>query len=183
MIEQADGDVVPVPTDDLRELILELDGLTEAGDLGRFIGRIQPLGKDLASSASAGVRIMSMASAKGLTVEATIVAAGENEVIPRPGADVHEERRLLYVALTRARKVVYATSAPRRTGPSARAGGGRPVTRRSYSDLLQGGPVPSQDGRCLHRFPLVSAHRATVSKAADAVSRGLVQGIVANGTK
>ena len=44
MIEQADGDVVPMPTDDLRELILELDGLTER-DLGRFIGQIQPLGR------------------------------------------------------------------------------------------------------------------------------------------
>lgn len=146
MIDQADDGAVPSPTEELRELLLELDGLSEAGDLGRYIGQIQPLAKDLASGRSAGVRIMSMASAKGLTVEATVVAAVENEVIPRPGADIHEERRLLYVALTRAKKAVYATWAQRRTGPSARAGGGRAVARRSVSDLLNGGPVRSEDG-------------------------------------
>lgn len=87
-----------------------------------------------------------MASAKGLTVEATLVAAVENDVIFRPGADVHEERRLLYVALTRAKKSVFATWAQRRTGPTARAGGGRAMTHRSDSDLLHGGPVQSEDG-------------------------------------
>ncbi len=146
MIEQADDDAVPTPTEELRKLLLELDALSEAEDLGRYIGQIQPLAKDLASSRSAGVRIMSMASAKGLTVEATIIGAVENEVIPRPGADVHEERRLLYVALTRAKSAVYATWAQRRTGPSARAGGGQAMVRRSYSDLLYGGPVSSEDG-------------------------------------
>ena len=87
-----------------------------------------------------------MAAAKGLTVRATILAALEEGVVPRPKADLAEERRLLYVAMTRAREFGYGTWARRRTGPTARAGTPRVQERRSHSHFLNGGPVQSQDG-------------------------------------
>lgn len=62
----------------------ELDGIVDQAEtLGRYLGQIQPLGADLGSARSDGVRFMSMASAKGLTVEAAIVAAVEDGLTPR----------------------------------------------------------------------------------------------------
>lgn len=147
IIDNAGGDVVPALTDDLAELLLALDTLVEpTQDLGRYLGQIGPLGKDRAAQESSGVRIMSMASAKGLTARATIVAALEEGVVPRPNADLAEERRLLYVAMTRPKEFLYGTWARRRTGPTARAGAPLVSERRNPSSLLAGGPVESEDG-------------------------------------
>lgn len=147
MIETAGDDVVPAPSDVLRELLLALDEVAEPdASLSRYLGQIAPLGRDRASTESEGVRIMTMAGAKGLTVRATIIAALEEGLIPRPGFDLHEERRLLYVAMTRAREFLHGTWARRRTGPTARAGLPQVMERRSHSSLLTGGAVESQDG-------------------------------------
>jgi DNA helicase-2/ATP-dependent DNA helicase PcrA len=142
-----DGDVMPVPTPGFRDLLLELDAVAEADQaLGRFMAQIQPLGEDLAAARSGGVRIMGMGRAKGLTVRAAIVAAVEDNVIPRPEADVAEERRLLYVAMTRARSYLYITWARRRRGPTARSGTEQVWELRRHSRFLEGGPVESTDG-------------------------------------
>jgi len=152
MIEAGGDGVVDGPSNELRELLLGLDELAEPEvSLGRYLGQIAPLGKDRAANESAGVRIMTMAGAKGLTVRATIIAALEEGIIPRPNADLHEERRLLYVAMTRAREFVYGTWARRRTGPTARAGLPRVQERRSHSSLLNSGPVQSEDGQAYIR--------------------------------
>ncbi len=138
---------VPPPSDGLRALLVALDGLAETHEgLGRFLGQISPLGKDLQANTTAGVRIMTMAGAKGLTVEATIIGGLEEGLIPRPNAKVQEERRLLYVAMTRAKKFLFGTWARRRTGPTARAGDPRVQGRRTHSSFLDGGPVVSEDG-------------------------------------
>lgn len=143
----AGGDVAPTPSDDLRELFLSLHAVVEpAQSLGRYLGQVGPLGRDIAVARSAGVRIMTMASAKGLTVRATIIGAVEEGIIPRPDCDLSEERRLLYVAMTRAKDILFCTWARMRRGPTARAGQPRVATPRPYSSFLRGGPVPSQDG-------------------------------------
>lgn len=134
-------------TDELRATLNGLDDLEDpADDFARFLNQIAPAGKDLVASSSEGVRIMTMASSKGLTVTATIVAAVEEGIMPRPEADLAEERRLLYVAMTRARKHLFCTWSRRRTGPTARAGAPNVGAFRTYSTFLQGGPVNSQDG-------------------------------------
>lgn len=109
---------------------------------------------------------MSMTMSKGLTVSAAIVAAAEDGVIPRPDAAIDEERRLLYVAMTRARLLQYVTWAARRTGPTARAGAPRVGQRRNVSRFLRNGPVASQDGEAYIRDRWTQLPRAERTAAA-----------------
>lgn len=147
IVNLAGGPVVPTFSPELASILVELDGLVEApGDFGRYLNQVQPLGRDLAASREDGVRFMTMASSKGLTVQATIIIAAEEGVIPRPEADLAEERRLMYVALTRARRFVYATWARRRFGPTARSGRPNVAQRRSPSSYFRDGPVQSAEG-------------------------------------
>ena len=147
MIAQAGSTLVPIPSDAFVELLQAVDGMVEEeGDLGRYLGQLTPLGKDWAQAHSDGVRFMTMASSKGLTVRAAILVALERGLLPRPDQDAAEERRLLYVAMTRAREHVYGTWARTRTGPTARAGAPNVRGRRALTPFLEGGPVESQSG-------------------------------------
>jgi DNA helicase-2/ATP-dependent DNA helicase PcrA len=139
--------IVPALTAEFAELLYALDGLSETEQrFDRYLSQIGPLGKDRALAESPGVRIMTMGGAKGLTVRATIIAGLEDGIVPRPGSDLAEERRLLYVGMTRAKEFLYCTWARRRTGPTARMGAPRVQVRRRHCSFLDGGPVDSIDG-------------------------------------
>ena len=146
IVEQGGKGVLPAPSEDLRNLLIDLDGLIEEGlPLGRYLAQVEPAGKDLGHTRGHGVRLMNMGGSKGLTVRATIVAGVEHGLIPRPDQDLSEERRILYVAMTRAKEYCFCTWAQRRKGPTARAG--HAVRgRRGVCEFLRGGPVDSQDG-------------------------------------
>jgi DNA helicase-2/ATP-dependent DNA helicase PcrA len=148
MVDLAGDDQVPAFSPELAEILAALDELSETpGDFGRYLNQVQPLGSDLAASREDGVRFMTMTSSKGLTVQATIIIAAEEGIIPRPApASLTEERRLLYVALTRARRFTYATWSRRRFGPTARSGQPNVAQRRSPCSYLRDGPAPSVDG-------------------------------------
>ena len=64
------------------------------------------------------INVMTMHAAKGLEFPVVFVIGCEEEIIPfyRPGQkqDVAEERRLLYVGMTRAEKHLYITYAKKR---------------------------------------------------------------------
>jgi len=157
ILRTAKGGIAPAPSKDLAELLLAMDDLVEEEQgLGRYLSQIAPLGRDRAQAESKGVRIMTMGGAKGLTVEATIVMAAETGVIPRPDCEIAEERRLLYVAMTRAKRYLFVTWARRRKGPTARAGAGARERRvgvyRRYSHFLDDGPVKSQEGTGFIRY-------------------------------
>lgn len=146
--DQGGGEVptVTTVTDELRTLLLRIDDVVETGSsLGSYLNQISPLGKDIAFAEAEGVRIMTMAGSKGLTVEATIVIGLENGIVPRADANMSEERRLLYVAMTRSKRFLYCTWSRRRTGPTAQAGNVGPGLR-SHSAFLNGGPATSQNG-------------------------------------
>ena len=67
------------------------------------------------------VAVMSMHSAKGLTYDVIFIIGMDEEILPDPDfGDVNEQRRLCYVAMTRARKELFVCHANRRTGPPAR---------------------------------------------------------------
>jgi DNA helicase II / ATP-dependent DNA helicase PcrA len=130
------------------ELLTEIDTVVDRTEgLGRFLGQVQPVGNDLRSGRGAGaVRLMRMASSKGLTVRAAIVVGVEEGVVPLADRDPAEERRLLYVAMTRSTEFLFLTWSSRRIGPTARTGAQRVGQARNRSPLLTHGPVPSQDG-------------------------------------
>lgn len=154
MIEAAGDDVAPAPSDACRELLLALDDIVDPDqDFGRYLSQITPLGKDRALAEGSGVRIMTIIGSKGLTVRATIVAGLDDGIVPRPDADPNEERRLLYVAMTRAKEFLFGTWAGRRSGPTARAGGQKARDRRQHSQFFDGGPVRSQDGQAYLTTP------------------------------
>jgi DNA helicase II / ATP-dependent DNA helicase PcrA len=65
------------------------------------------------------IQIMTMHTAKGLTADAVIVAACDDQLVPGDTEDRRElddQRRLLYVSLTRARHFLFVTYARRRAG-------------------------------------------------------------------
>ena len=55
-----------------------------------FVSRFGLRLREQVEADQSGVRLMSMAQSKGLTVRACIVVAVENDVVPWPGADVNE---------------------------------------------------------------------------------------------
>ncbi|WP_419847490.1 UvrD-helicase domain-containing protein [Candidatus Poriferisocius sp.] len=116
--------------------------------LGGFINQFQPLALDLANNQDGAVRLMSMAQSKGLTVNTAILMAVDDDTIPLPSADEDEERRILYVAMTRASECCIITTATYRHGATAKIGSAGNARRRR-TRFLQGLPpsVPApQDG-------------------------------------
>jgi len=95
--------------------------------VNEFIEEVQRnRGLDLAGGApepeedTDAVSIMSMHAAKGLTYEIVFVIGMEHGSFPDPKHDEAEQRRLMYVAMTRARKELFLCYAKRRIGPPAR---------------------------------------------------------------
>ncbi len=146
ILSYSENGLLPELPAEFGSLLLELDEVADDTlTLDQYLSQIEPAGKDLVLAKSAGVRFMTMVGCKGLTVQATIIIGAENDLIPRPDTDPQEERRLLYVAMTRAEEYLFVTWAAKRQGPTAWAG--RPNQgRRQPTDLLRGGPVQSQSG-------------------------------------
>lgn len=110
------------------------------GDLGEFLSRlvlqtegdIERAGRNPSAALSEAVTILTMHAAKGLEFKVVFICGVEEGIIPFTyrQSDPEEERRLFYVALTRASQRVYLTSAARRKVR------GR-VVQASWSPLLK----------------------------------------------
>jgi DNA helicase-2/ATP-dependent DNA helicase PcrA len=94
------------------------------------------------------VNIMTMHQAKGLDADAVFIAVAEDEYIPGRaiGEAIDDERRLLYVSLTRARSFLYITHCLQRTGVQCHSGRTSGQTTRHLTQFLSGGPLVSQEG-------------------------------------
>jgi DNA helicase-2/ATP-dependent DNA helicase PcrA len=146
IIEQMDKGALPVCDDDLKEILKYMDKSSEEEiSLDRYLSQIAPLSKDYMRISNNGVRFMTITSSKGLTSKVTIVLGVDNDLIPHPKADRAEERRLLYVAMTRPTDYLFLTWANIRRGSQARSGNEN-TRRRFYSDFLSVGSVESQNG-------------------------------------
>jgi DNA helicase-2/ATP-dependent DNA helicase PcrA len=152
IIELINSQVLPACSSQFREILLKIDqrfesegNLNPAKSLERYISQIQPLGEDIMREESAGVRFMTMVGSKGLTAEATIVLGVEDDLIPSSDKDLAEERRILYVAMTRARKYLFLTWSNMRSGPTAYSGQAN-KGRRHPTRFIEGSTVESQDG-------------------------------------
>ncbi|HSV96578.1 MAG TPA: ATP-dependent helicase [Spirochaetota bacterium] len=65
------------------------------------------LEKMLPSTVLENLALMTIHSSKGLEFDTVILAGIADAIIPDPGSEIEEERRLLYVALTRARESLH----------------------------------------------------------------------------
>lgn len=65
------------------------------------------------------VALMSMHSAKGLTYDVVFMLGMDEEIFPNLTQNINEQRRLCYVAMTRARKELFLCHSRRRSGPPA----------------------------------------------------------------
>jgi len=102
------------------------------------VGLLERTGETLALEEPGGVRLMTLAKSKGLTVDTSILLGLESGMMPLERADLDEERRLLYVGLTRAREMCIATMVHRRRSQLAFIGGGRAGDKKERSSLVTG---------------------------------------------
>lgn len=94
------------------------------------------------------INLLSMHQAKGLTAEVVFVMAVEDEILPQrlDGPSIEDDRRLLYVSMTRAREKLIMTYAGMRTGRQQHSGRNSGDPRRSISRFLRNGPVMVERG-------------------------------------
>jgi DNA helicase II / ATP-dependent DNA helicase PcrA len=109
--------------------------------LGDFLAEAGRRAAEEADGVGGGVNLLTYHRAKGLEFDAVLLPALEEGLLPirqASGADeVAEERRLLYVGLTRARVHLWLAWAARRAGPSGREQPRRPS--RFLDDLVVAG--------------------------------------------
>ncbi len=128
--------------------LVTLLGIAErVGDEAGIAGFLEEMGRRAAQEAEGtggGVNLLTYHRAKGLEFDAVVLPAIEEGVLPirqaSTPAEVAEERRLLYVGLTRARVHLWLSWAARRAGASGREQSRKPS--RFLDDL-----VPPGSGR------------------------------------
>lgn len=144
--EVAERLAIPI-ADDLGELFdraATVEPLYES--VGDLLAQLEPIARDIALE-SPGVTVMSVARSKGLTFDIVISIGIEEELYPSPMSDdAEEDRRLLYVAITRARQACYLTMASNRNDGTAFSGGGDSVNSRSRCDFLSVAGIRPIDG-------------------------------------
>ncbi|HEX8134972.1 MAG TPA: ATP-dependent DNA helicase UvrD2, partial [Actinomycetes bacterium] len=112
-----------------------------APDLAGFLAEVDRRAAAEAEGTGGGVNLLTYHRAKGLEFDAVLLPAVEEGLLPIRQAttpeEVAEERRLLYVGLTRARVHLWLSWAARRAGPSGREQPRRPS--RFLDDLVAPG--------------------------------------------
>jgi len=94
------------------------------------------------------IKVMTMHKAKGLTADAVILIAAEDEYIPgrQLGAKEDDERRLLYVSLSRAKHFLAITYCDYREGAQKHTGRNTHDSRRTLTRFLVDAPIIPKDG-------------------------------------
>jgi DNA helicase II / ATP-dependent DNA helicase PcrA len=109
--------------------------------MAKFLEEVGRRAAQEAEGVGGGVNLLTYHRAKGLEFDAVLLPALEEGVLPIRQAstpeEVAEERRLLYVGLTRARVHLWLSWAARRAGPSGREQSRRPS--RFLDDLVPPG--------------------------------------------
>ncbi|GAG37739.1 unnamed protein product, partial [marine sediment metagenome] len=129
-----------IDDDNLKSEVLEIfTRVLEEGDVDNLDQILKAINVSLEENEQdrqgGSINIMTMHQAKGLSADAVFIAAAEDEYIPGRaiGDQLGDERRLLYVSLTRARHFLYITHCQRRTGQQAHSGRTSGRTRRNLT--------------------------------------------------
>jgi len=118
-----------------------LQASDEHADMAAFLADVERRAADEAAGVGGGVNLLTYHRAKGLEFDAVLLPALEEGLLPIRQAsapvEVEEERRLLYVGLTRARVHLWLAWTARRVGPSGREQPRKPS--RFLDDLVAPG--------------------------------------------
>lgn len=146
------AEVVGSAPDELDELIRYVEGVVRparATDLPSLFHALQSADDDIEQTVEFGkVNILTMHKAKGLTADAVFVVACEDGLIPgRNEGELKrgDERRLLYVSLTRARRYLFATYCSQRFGQQSFSGRDGDDSKR-LTRFLRDAPVAPTEG-------------------------------------
>lgn len=135
--------------DELSNHLTEIVDGAGIDSIGGFLDAInvsdEGLEQDLSSDE---VNVITMHKAKGLTSETVFVAGLEDERIPgrAQGREVNDERRLLYVSITRAKHRLFLTHCNRRTGRQMAFGARSDKPFRNLTQFLRGARIKPRDG-------------------------------------
>lgn len=123
---------------------------TQADSVQSFLGSLEARNVDIDPEIAEGkVNILTMHKAKGLTATAVIIVAAEDEHIPGrqdKEPELGDERRLLYVSLTRAKQVLVLTYCSRRYGSQRMLGRTSGKAQRTLSRFLRDAPIKPLSG-------------------------------------
>ena len=121
--------------------LLSLADDVDAQDLPRIIAAIGASRRDDEPVIDPeAINILSMHRAKGLGAHTVFIVAAEDEYIPGRAdtkAKEDDERRLLYVSISRAREQLFVTYCNRRTGRQQRTGRNPSIPRRTLTRFLR----------------------------------------------
>jgi DNA helicase-2/ATP-dependent DNA helicase PcrA len=148
----------------LLELAEDLTQADPAATAATFVAEVERRSADEAAGGASGVELLTYHRAKGLEWDAVFLPALEEGTLPIRQAteprELAEERRLLYVGITRARRHLWLSWAARRTGATGREG------RRARSRFLDG-LVPRSAERVRVLAPVGEAARPSKVDPAD----------------
>lgn len=137
----------------LEEANSHISGMAERGEADSFQGLLSTLSMTGLTpeqeTAKGAVNMLTMHKAKGLSARAVIVMACEDEYLPGRQQSVEQEgdeRRLLYVSLTRARERVFVMYAQLRTGQQQHTGRDSGKQRRTLTRYLRNAPIHAMRG-------------------------------------
>lgn len=131
--------------DPVVEYLAEIVKQSGAEKLEDFIIALSSASETLEQEVESGkVNVLTMHKAKGLSADVVFLAAAEDERIPgeNPGDKLEDERRLLYVSLTRAKHSLFVTYCNRRTGQQSFQGG----KKRTLTRFLRDAPIRPKSG-------------------------------------
>jgi DNA helicase-2/ATP-dependent DNA helicase PcrA len=176
----------------LLELAEDLARADPTADVPAFLAEVERRTEVEAGGTATGVELLTYHRAKGLEWDAVFLPALEEGTLPIRQSttpdELAEERRLLYVGITRARRYLWLSWATTRTAASGRGGrrnrsrfldGLVPASARRVAAAETAGPSgrqPTVKGDPAHRSPLSNALRAwrTARARADAVAPFIV---------
>jgi DNA helicase-2/ATP-dependent DNA helicase PcrA len=174
---RAVADIV-IPEGDARQEVLDYISRaaedSNAESLTDLVQALSASSQDIEQHLEQGkVNVLTMHKAKGLTAKAVFVVAAEDQLIPgwAQTADQRgDERRLLYVSLTRAKHYLFVTFCERRTGRQAHTGRESGREARTLTRFLEHGPLTPIPGlayaRALVRSTVTLSHRTNLSEEA-----------------
>jgi DNA helicase-2/ATP-dependent DNA helicase PcrA len=173
----------------LAGIVADLASRDAALTLAEVLAELDRRDTDEAAGSANGVNLLTYHRAKGLEWDAVFLPALEEGLVPVRQAKeddaIAEERRLLYVGITRARRHLALSWAARRVGPGGKEGRRE---RSRFLDALErhpsGGPqAGGAGGRAAGSDRLRVGHRvidlppAGVAEPVDSVDRGLLEGL------